>query len=195
MEIAADRKRRPELHTTLAAILAHPLRCRILSLTTGRVASPKELAQEFDEPLGNVSYHVRKLESMDLLELVEEKKRRGANEHFYRATKIPAVTSDDLETMSVAERNDFYLVFWQMITANAGAALEAGVYARRPEASGFRIPGTVDEAGWAELEEAATEFYDRIFGAIEKSAERMTKDPASERIAMVAGGAFFESAP
>jgi DNA-binding transcriptional ArsR family regulator len=194
METAQDRRRKPELNTTLAAILAHPLRCRILSVTAVRVASPKELAQEFEEPLGNVSYHVRKLEQLGLLELVEEKKRRGANEHFYRATELPVLDTDGFAAMSVSERNHFHLVMWQMLTANVGAALEAGTYSRRPEASGFRIPGTVDEAGWGELEEAATEFFEKIFAAVEASATRISKDPGGERIPMIAAGAFFESA-
>jgi DNA-binding transcriptional ArsR family regulator len=193
METAQERRRKPELHSTLAAILAHPLRCRILGVTSSRVASPKELAQEFGEPLGNVSYHVRKLEQMGWLELVGEKKRRGANEHFYRATEMAIVEADDLAAMSLDERNQFFLVFWQFLTASAGAALDAGVYARRPETTGFRIPGTVDEEGWKELEAASNDFFERIFSAIEKSASRIADDPEAEQIPVVAAGAFFES--
>ena len=193
MDTAQERRRKPVLHSTLAAILAHPLRCRILAVTSSRVASPKELAQEFGEPLGNVSYHVRKLEQMGWLELVGEEKRRGANEHFYRATELATVEADDLAAMSLEERNQFFLVFWQFLTASAGAALDAGVYARRPETTAFRIPGTVDEEGWKELEAASTEFYDRIFGAIEKSASRIVDDPETEQIPVVAAGVFFEN--
>lgn len=193
METAGERRRKPELHSTLAAILAHPLRCRILAVTSGRVASPKELALEFGEPLGNVSYHVRKLEQMGWLELVGEKRRRGANEHFYRATELALAEADDMAKMSIEERHQYFLDFWQYLTASAGAALDAGVYARRPETTAFRIPGTVDEQGWKELDDAATEFFDRIFGAIEKSVSRIADDPEAERIPVVAAGVFFEN--
>jgi DNA-binding transcriptional ArsR family regulator len=193
METAQERRRKPELHSTLAAILAHPLRCRILGVVSSRVASPKELALEFGEPLGNVSYHVRKLEQMGWLELVSEKRRRGANEHFYRATELALAEADDMAAMSVEERNQYFLVFWQFLTASAGAALDAGVYASRPEATAFRIPGTVDEEGWKELEAASSEFFDRIFGAVEKSASRIAADPEAEQIPVVAAGVFFEN--
>ena len=52
--------------TTLMKALAHPLRQRILMELVTRVASPSELAEEFSEPLGNVSYHVRMLVDLEL---------------------------------------------------------------------------------------------------------------------------------
>jgi DNA-binding transcriptional ArsR family regulator len=65
--------------------LSHPLRVQILSLLDGNVRSPKELAGELGEPLGNVSYHVRTLADLDLIELLKKVPRRGAIEHYYRA--------------------------------------------------------------------------------------------------------------
>jgi DNA-binding transcriptional ArsR family regulator len=64
---------------------AHPLRVRIIEeLAQGKVArSPSELADEFDAPLGNVSYHVRQLAAFGFLELRREVPRRGAVEHYY----------------------------------------------------------------------------------------------------------------
>jgi predicted transcriptional regulator len=52
-------------------------------------ASPKELAGQLGEKLGNVSYHVRILARLGLIELVRETPRRGAVEHHYRATPRP----------------------------------------------------------------------------------------------------------
>jgi DNA-binding transcriptional ArsR family regulator len=65
--------------------LSHPLRIKILALLEGNVSSPKELADELEEPLGNVSYHVRTLADLGLIELVKKVPRRGAIEHYYRA--------------------------------------------------------------------------------------------------------------
>src|SRR5690348_6136 len=62
---------------TLAQVVAHPLRVRALSILTERPASPKELAAELDAPLANVSYHVHELDNAGLIELVDEKRRRG----------------------------------------------------------------------------------------------------------------------
>lgn len=68
-----------------AKAVAHPLRARILAGLAGEARSPNELAAEFDEPLGNVSYHVVVLRDLGMVELVDTAPRRGAVEHFYRA--------------------------------------------------------------------------------------------------------------
>lgn len=52
-------------------------------------ASPKELATQLGEKLGNVSYHVRILVRLGLIELVRETPRRGAVEHHYRSAPRP----------------------------------------------------------------------------------------------------------
>ena len=85
----------PDLHSRfvderLAKALSHPLRPRILEQLTERgSASPSELADALGQPLGNVSYHVRILRELECVELVRTEPRRGALEHFYRATAHP----------------------------------------------------------------------------------------------------------
>ena len=69
--------------------LGHPLRARILTVLDDEEASPKELAARFEEKLGNVSYHVRILLGLGLIELVRETPRRGAVEHHYRSMPRP----------------------------------------------------------------------------------------------------------
>lgn len=69
--------------------LGHPLRARILARLDMGEASPKEIAGELGEKLGNVSYHVRILARLGLIELVRETPRRGAVEHHYRSVPRP----------------------------------------------------------------------------------------------------------
>jgi DNA-binding transcriptional ArsR family regulator len=73
----------------LVRAISHPIRHRVLVALTERVASPKELAAELGEPLGNVSYHTRVLAQMGAIELVKTEQRRGALEHYYRAIMRP----------------------------------------------------------------------------------------------------------
>ena len=68
-----------------AKAVGHPLRARILEALAGEPRSPNELAVEFGEPLGNVSYHVTVLRKLGMAELVDTAPRRGAVEHYYRA--------------------------------------------------------------------------------------------------------------
>jgi DNA-binding transcriptional ArsR family regulator len=57
----------------------------VLTMCEQETCSPKQIADALDAPLGQVSYHVRKLADAGLLELVAAEPRRGALEHFYRA--------------------------------------------------------------------------------------------------------------
>jgi len=79
----------PDNHTLLNA-LSHRLRREILrTMPEDRASSPRELAEKLDEPLGNLSYHVRVLADCGALELVDERRVRGTTQHFYR----PRVTA------------------------------------------------------------------------------------------------------
>jgi len=46
------------------------MRTRILGMLDERVASPRQLSDELDAPLQNVSYHVRELAKLGLIKLV-----------------------------------------------------------------------------------------------------------------------------
>jgi DNA-binding transcriptional ArsR family regulator len=69
--------------------LSHPLRARILDVLREREASPRELAEELDAPLGVTAYHVRRLADLGLIALVRETHRRGSIEHHYLAAESP----------------------------------------------------------------------------------------------------------
>jgi hypothetical protein len=59
----------------------------ILGLLDDRIASPRELSEELDAPLKNVSCHVRVLAKLKLIKLVRARQRRAALEHHYGAVR------------------------------------------------------------------------------------------------------------
>jgi DNA-binding transcriptional ArsR family regulator len=68
--------------------LLHPVRVRVIeALSRGEVRSPRELAELLGASLGTVAYHVRTLYDAGHLELVDEQRKRGAIEHFYRLAR------------------------------------------------------------------------------------------------------------
>jgi len=74
---------------SLGRALSHVLRQHILLATVHGEASPKELSEALDEGLSRVSYHVKVLRD-DCDGMIEETRtaqRRGAVEHYYRATE------------------------------------------------------------------------------------------------------------
>src|SRR5208283_1408650 len=85
--------------------ISHPLRIRLLAMLDEEPASPVVLAGKLGASLGTVSYHVRTLYELGLLELVSTRQRRGATEHIYRARSHPRFTdehADSLEDTSEA---------------------------------------------------------------------------------------------
>ena len=82
----------PIADSRMVKALAHPLRVRVLGALEDRTASPSELAEELGANLSLLSYHVRKLEELGMIELVRKGMRRGAVEHFYALAQHPSVT-------------------------------------------------------------------------------------------------------
>lgn len=77
---------RRSIDPDLLNAIGHPLRLRILSAASDEI-SPKRLSESLgDTSVQLVSYHVRILRDAGLLELTDTKQRRGAIEHFYRAS-------------------------------------------------------------------------------------------------------------
>src|SRR3954447_21226473 len=119
---------RPEGETSEARIakaLAHPLRARILQRLGERVSSPGELAAEFGAPLGVVSYHVRMLREYECVELVRTEPRRGALQHFYRATARPNLDQEQWRTLPAGLRKELSGETIQALVDDLAAAAEA----------------------------------------------------------------------
>lgn len=70
---------------------AHPLRLRMLSLLTGASMSAAELARELGVSQALASYHLRQLADAEVVELAEERSRRGGRERRYRYRVEPSV--------------------------------------------------------------------------------------------------------
>src|ERR1044072_268360 len=83
----------------IAKALAPPLRARTLRPPRARVAGPGGRGVEPDAPLGVVSYHVRMLRDYDCVELVRTEPRRGALQHFYKATARPNLDDAQWRTL------------------------------------------------------------------------------------------------
>lgn len=71
-------------HNDLLVALRHPLRRDILrKMAEEEPISPRELSSVLDQPLSNVSYHVRVLAECSAVTLVSTKAVRGSVQHFY----------------------------------------------------------------------------------------------------------------
>jgi DNA-binding transcriptional ArsR family regulator len=180
------------MEMTLAAIVAHPTRARSFLILAERTASPVEIAKEIGKDVGHVGYHVRKLQQLDLIELVDERPVRGAVEHFYRAIERPVVDEEEFAAQSLEEREVFTRAILQLHVADIARAMDEHTFDSRPSRVIVRMPMLVDEEGFAELADAHAELYERTLDIQAKSAERMTASK-EEAIPTVTNSMFFET--
>jgi DNA-binding transcriptional ArsR family regulator len=163
----------------IARAIAHPLRRELLRRFGEREASPSELAAELDQPVPVVSYHVRKLAQLELIELVRTTPRRGATEHHYRATGETYFPGEALAELPDVVRNALVESWWRQLVTDVGASLAAGGW-DRPEAQALRSAIVLDEQGWRELSAAIDALHQRALKLEAESKARLTgSEPAA----------------
>lgn len=162
----------------LAKALAHPLRVRILTSLNRGISSPNQLAQELEEPLGNVSYHVKTLLEYDCVELVKTEPRRGAVEHFYRATERAFFSDADWAKIPASARKGIDGVILEAIGQDATAAMLEGTIDSRTDTHISRTPLVLDDAGWKQLSKVLSDTLEQAMKIGEESASRLANDKA-----------------
>jgi DNA-binding transcriptional ArsR family regulator len=160
----------------LAKALAHPLRVQLLAALNEGVASPNELAKKLDEPLTNVSYHVRMLHDLGTIELVETEPRRGALEHYYRAVVRPFFGDRDWKRLPKNARGSISDAVLQLVWDDAAEAIKGGLFDEREDRHLSRSVLAVDEKGWEELNDLLSDTLDRAMQIQAESASRASKN-------------------
>ncbi len=173
----AQTKTSPEgITQQLAKALAHPLRVRILTSLHKGVSSPNQLSQELGEPLGNVSYHVKTLLEYDCVELVKTEPRRGAVEHFYRATERAFFSASDWEKIPASARKGISGSILETVGQDASEALVEGSIDARKDSHISRTPLVLDEQGWSEITSLLADTLNRAIEIQEGAASRLAEE-------------------
>jgi DNA-binding transcriptional ArsR family regulator len=179
----------------LIKALAHPLRIQILRVLSNRVASPREISDEISARLPNVSYHVRFLERVGVIELVRTRQRRGAVEHYYRArgrlritdrvwNQVPETIKDAVIDAALA----------QAISQITAAASAHGF--TRKDSLASRWTMTLDDQGFREVSAIVHDALKQVREVEEKSVKRMAaKNHAVPEIRTGLVITLFEAAP
>jgi DNA-binding transcriptional ArsR family regulator len=167
--------------TRIAKALAHPLRARILQRLAERVASPSELAAELGAPLGVIAYHVRMLRDYDCVELVRTEPRRGALQHFYRATARPNLNEALRRTLPSGLRGELTGATLQRLLSDLAAASDAGTL-EDPEVMLSRAPLELDQRAFKALNKLLAKTHERTLAIAAESAARHIDGKAYEVI-------------
>jgi hypothetical protein len=166
-------KKADDVEQIVAKAFAHPLRVQILIILNERVASPNLLAQELDQSLNLVAYHVRVLEKYDCIELVDTKQRRGATEHFYRATRRQFLSDSEWSRMPEVLRPAVSGAILQSVFSDIEEAVRSGSMNELDDSHISRTPLILDKQGWGEVADLLNETLDQLFVLQAASNERL----------------------
>lgn len=159
----------------VAKAFAHPLRVQILIILNEKVASPNMLAQQLDQSLNLVAYHVRVLEKYDCIELVDTKQRRGATEHFYRATRRQFLSDDEWLRLPESLRPGVAGAVLKNVFEDLEAASKSGTLDEVADMHLSRTPMVLDRQGWGDVSIALKGCLDRLLEIQAEASERMAE--------------------
>lgn len=173
---AGKGRHRGSLDQRLITALGHPVRVQALVILNERVASPNEISKELGQSVGHVSYHINVLKNCECIELVDTAPRRGAVEHYYRATDRAFLDVSEWEALPPSVRPGMSASLVQTVVNDASAALQSGTFDRRADRHLSWTPMIVDEQGWGEARDALAGLLDRIIEIQTASAGRLAED-------------------
>lgn len=121
-----------------AVVALDPMRSRLLALLAEEPASATQLASRLGLARQKVNYHLRALEKHRLVELVEERQRRGVTERVVRASaRAYAVSPAALGAAATdPDRAPDRLSARYLVAVAARAVHEVGALGRRAEQAG-----------------------------------------------------------
>ncbi|HWM63847.1 MAG TPA: winged helix-turn-helix domain-containing protein [Solirubrobacterales bacterium] len=156
-------------------VLGHRGRVKILSILNERVASPKELEQVVDEGLSQISYHIRVLREEGFIEQDRTEQRRGAIEHYYRATQRALLPADAWKNLSPTMMEGISVGILREFFEDAEASMEAGIF-DDPTSHLSWTPLVLDKEGWSRVAEILKNTMDEVFDVQVETSERMASE-------------------
>jgi len=179
----------------LVKALGHPVRNDALSILNERVASPNEIAKELGQSVGHVSYHIKVLKNCECIELVSTAPRRGAVEHYYRATARAFFDAPEWEALPLTVRAGLSASLMETLYNDTSEALKEATFDKRDDRHFSWTPMLLDEEGWGEARDEMAETLQRIFAIQARSAERLAESEKEATPVSVAMLCFEAASP
>lgn len=156
----------------LVKALSHPTRVHALMVCTHHPASPKEIAAELGVGINHAYYHLNELEKLECVELVETRKRRALDEHFYKTTVRHYFNQDDWRKVPPHSRVRMRIeliktVSGEASTAARGETLDSG------DNHMSRVALQVDRQGWKEIAQRLDEALEDVMRIKSSAAIRL----------------------
>jgi len=155
----------------------------MLALMNDREWSPRELSEELDEGLSQVSYHVKVLHEYEPIELARTEPVRGATQHFYRALHRAYIPPSPVRHIPKPGRAIIVGDILGEIDKDVAASLQSGRFFSREDNHAGWTPADLDAIGCGKANELADEFVARFLeiAASQRHGERMGKATSTSR--------------
>lgn len=150
------------LDEQLALVVSSDITIKVLVILADRAASPREIADILRQKTPTISHHVKKLERLGLVELIEEREVRGAVQHIYRAIMRPIVSEEEWGQLGIEERQRYSIWIMQLILVDAARSFEAALFDARTNNHLSRTPMLIDEEGVGEVAAIQARALDEI---------------------------------
>jgi DNA-binding transcriptional ArsR family regulator len=190
-----SRRMSPVLRDALVESLADTFRARVLFAVAERPgATIAQIAARIGEPPRRVRHQIERLVESGLIVVDGQTQRRNARERHYRAVALPAILEEDGDAWPDGQRRRIASSIIRTIMVDLDGALRGETLGARPGHAVVRIPGEVDERGWAELAVTTVRATEAIEAAMVRSGARL-EDERRPGIEVISALLLFEALP
>lgn len=179
-----------DIDARAAGSLKHPVRMAVLWALEAGPASPSELARVIGAPLEAVSYHVRKMHQLGILDAEEPELLEGVVRHPYRLAVRPRIGAAAWEALTMDDRDYLAGAVLHRAMRDAVAAVGEGGM-RRPDCHVGRRNLTLDEEAFRDISALIEQTVEHIL-TIEASAIERLANSRSRQIDATFVGLLFE---
>lgn len=172
--------------------LGHRIRVHILIVLNDGFQTAAKLAEIIDEPLNNVSNHLRKMLDDGSVEIAKEERKGNVVQYWYKAVEIPFFSREAAEAMTHLQRQ----MTAGAIVQSGSAEVLAGLYGGKladPRAILFWHWYNVDQQGREALEDESGRYLERV-REIEVESTNRRADSGDDSTSILVNLAVFERA-
>jgi DNA-binding transcriptional ArsR family regulator len=196
-KIAASRREPAnpeERKASLALLLSHPVRVRILAAAHREPISPSGFAREHGLDTGHVSEHFRRLEAHGAIVFLrtEPGAKRGTVRKLYVGAKRGIITTQEWQTLTASMQKDIASAGLQDFVVVSAQAIETGSFNRREDFVLTWDEAELDELAWRKLTKMLRLVWKKV-PALEEESERRLKKTSTSGLKTIVGLAAYEA--
>lgn len=171
------------INDKLVTAMGHPTRVHAATVLSDRAASPSQLAKELNCSIRHVTYHLKVLERLGSIELVEQRPAAGGRvvESFYRATDRVWFDREAWEQVEDAKtRIGVTMPILQLMSEDIAKAMVGNTFEEKDNHVS-RTPMVVDDDGWDEVVSLLNKTLDELIAIQARVNERITPETGTKQ--------------